>query len=197
MIPVPSIRTPRLYLRPLQRKDEKDIFDYAKRDDIGPNAGWAPHETITDTRRFIESALSKRDHQPGPFAVIHRKDDRVIGTVEIHSFKGKHRAEVGMVCHPDYQRHGYMYEATMAVMVYAFEHLSLSRLGYSHFPDNKGSLKLREKLLFTYEGTLRNYFMRYDGKLFDFVVASFTDSDYHAHYREVFIPFKKTIEIIF
>ncbi len=196
MIPLPSFETERLLLRPLKRSDAKAIYEYSWRDDVGPRAGWAPHQSIKDTKRFIEYALSKPARkQPGVYAVILKAEKRLIGTMEIHSFFEGFKAEIGMVCHPAYQNRGYMHEASKAAMVYAFEFLNLRRLGYSHYPDNKPSERLREKLGFTYEGTLRNFHKRYDGQIVDFVTSSFTDDDYLKHYDSVFEPFKKTLTV--
>ncbi len=194
MIRLPNIETKRLLLRPLKRSDAKAMYDYAWRDDVGPRAGWAPHQSLKDTKQYIEYALAKPSrNQPGVFAVILKSENRLIGTMELHSMVDDYKAAIGMVCHPAYQQKGYMYEASLATLVYAFEYLKLKRISYSHFPSNTASKKLREKLRFTYEGTLRNYHKRYDGIIFDFVMSSFTSDDYNDQYEEIFRPFKDSL----
>ena len=40
------ISSERLILRPVMMCDRFDIFDYSKNENIGRNAGWAPHSSI-------------------------------------------------------------------------------------------------------------------------------------------------------
>ncbi len=194
----PNIKTKRLLLRPLTKNDEQAVFAYAKLDAIGPKAGWEPHQSLKDTRRFINNALDKKTQQQlGVFAVVIRKTNQMIGTVEIHSLEQGYKAEIGMVCHPDHQNQGYMSEAAKAMIIYAFEHMKLRRLEYAHFPNNLASEKLRRKLNFREEGLLRNHFKRYDGLVLDFVVSSLTDDDYQEDYYDIYLPFKKDMTIYF
>jgi len=197
VIPLPNITTPRLYLRPVSPSDAEDIFDYAKRKEVGPNAGWAPHEDISVTRKFVESLLLKRERgHPGVFAVVHRFDEKVVGTIEIHSYVADFKGDLGMVLHPDYWGQGLMLEAAKAVMVYGFEYLGLKRLGYAHFPENYPSKRLREKLGFTFEGIARNNYKRFDGAILDEAVASYTLEDYKRDAGD-FHSFKKRISFDF
>lgn len=192
---LPVITTERLTLRPLSMADAKDIHHYAVKDEVGPRAGWKPHESLRETRQFIQHALSKRHRgQPGVFAVVLNETSRVVGTIEVHSYQDGHKGEIGMVLTPELWGHGLMVEASQAVMVYAFEMLGLTRLAYKHFPNNAASKRLREKLGFTYEGRLRKSFRRYDGLVLDEDVASYTDEDYHTRDKARFEAFKKTID---
>ncbi len=196
MISLPVMETPRLILRPLRPADAEDIYDYAKRRDVGPRAGWAPHRDLNDTKDFIRHSLKKRrENQPGVFAVVHRRDEKMIGTIEIHSFFPRFKGEIGMVLHPDYWGQELMVEASRAVMVYAFEHLGLKRLEYKHYGENDASKRLREKLGFTEEGIARNGLRRFDGAIVDATVASYTDSDYHERDLLLFHDFKKNLTI--
>ncbi|MDO5555259.1 MAG: hypothetical protein Q4G09_00965 [Clostridia bacterium] len=40
------INTERLILRTITTGDIKDIYQYSKENNVGPNAGWKPHETM-------------------------------------------------------------------------------------------------------------------------------------------------------
>lgn len=182
MIPLilPDITTPRLFLRAIKRSDAPDIYDYAKTDVVGPLAGWEPHKGIEETYRFINYGIKKRDYgQPGILAIVHQADNKVIGTIEVHSFR-EHKGEIGFVLHPDYWNKGYTTEAAQAVIIYAMEILELKRLTYCHFPHNLASKRVCEKLGFTFEGILRNKFLRYDGMVLDDVTYSITNEDYES-----------------
>ncbi len=195
---LPVIETKRLTLRPISMADAKDIFHYAQKDEVGPRAGWKPHESLRETRQFIQHALSKRHRgQPGVFAVVNHDSMKVVGTIEVHSFEEGYKGEIGMVLTPELWGQGLMVEASMAVMVYAFEMLNLTRLAYKHFSNNAASRRLREKLGFTYEGCLRKSFKRFDGLVLDEHVSSFTDEDYFNRDKARFEAFKKTIDFSF
>ncbi len=198
MISLPEIKTPRLILRPLAASDAEGIYAYAKRDDVGPRAGWAPHRDINDTKDFIRHSLRKRkENQPGVFTVVHRAHDSIVGTIEIHSYIARFKGEIGMVLHPDYWGKELMVEASRAVMVFAFEHLGLKRLEYKHYVENTASKRLWQKLGFTEEGIARNGLRRFDGSIVDAVVAGYTESDYHERDLLLFHEFKKNITIRF
>ena len=46
---VPQIETDRLILRMWTRADAAQLYDYAKDPDVGPNAGWKPHESVAES----------------------------------------------------------------------------------------------------------------------------------------------------
>lgn len=176
---LPTFTTKRLRLRPLRETDKESIFSYATLPNVGPMAGWEPHLTIEDTKQFITYALRKREYgQPGVLAIELRDTNKMIGTIEVHSYK-EQKGAIGFVLHPNYWNHGYITEAAKAVIVYAMEILELKRLEYCHFPHNIASKRVCEKLGFVYEGVLRNKYLLYDGTVLDDVVYSLTDRDYN------------------
>ena len=196
MIRLPSIKTKRLLIRPLMRQDAKALYAIAKDPTIGPMAGWLPHDDISATKRYIERSLRKEKHgQTLTFAIIHNADNTLIGTLELYNIIPYFKADIGMICAKAYQNQGYMREATLAIIIFVFETLKLMRLTYGHFLDNEPSKRLREKLNFSYEGILRNYYKRYDGKIVDYAISSFTAEDYHYYFETIFEPFKTTLSI--
>lgn len=179
MLLFPILQTKRLILKPINLDDAEAVFEYAKHSKVGPNAGWKPHTDISESVKFIEYCIKKREFgQPGNYAIHHKEDNKMIGTIEVHSFKG-HKGEVGFVLHPDYWNKGIMTEAAKMLIIYAFEILQLKRLSYNHFMFNDRSKRVCEKLGFKFEGVLRKKFMMYDGTYIDEAVYSLTDDDYN------------------
>ena len=175
---LPYIETKRLILRELKRSDARSIFEYGKLSNVGPNAGWEPHKDEKDTMEFINYSIKKRDYgQPGIFCIINKEDYKLIGTIEIHSYR-EFKGEIGFVLHPDYWNKGLITEAAKAVIIYGMEILELKRLTYCHFPGNIASKRVCEKLGFTFEGILRNKYLMYDGRVLDDVTYSITAEDY-------------------
>lgn len=191
----PIIHTKRLILRPLKSTDNEAIFDYAQLPNVGPSAGWEPHETIKNTNDFITYALRKREYgQPGVYVITLKDTKEVIGTTEIHSYK-EQKGAIGFVLHPNHWNNGYTTEAAKALIIYAMEVLELKRLEYCHFPHNIASKRVCEKLGFTFEGILRNKYLLYDGTVLDDVVYSLTDSDYSETNLKWIKPFKEDLFI--
>ena len=175
---LPELETTRLILRKISLNNIDDIFEYASNPLVGPNAGWKPHDTKTDTEEFVKYALKKREYgQPGVYAIYYKKNNKMIGSIEIHSFK-EYKAEIGFVLSPKYWNKGIMTEAAKAVIVYAFEILNIGRLTYGYFIFNERSKRVCDKLEFTFEGILRKKFKNYDGQIIDEAVSSIIKEEY-------------------
>lgn len=194
-IPLPEMTTTHLFLQKISLRHVADVFDYAKNPLVGPNAGWKAHEDLIETENFIKYAMKKRDFgQPGIYVITHREDQKVIGTIEIHSFK-EYKGEIGFVLHPDYWGKGLILEAAKAIIVYGFEVLNLERLQYGYFLTNTRSERVSQKLGFQFEGILRKKFKNYDDSIIDEAVASITKEDYENGSLTWIKDFKKTLKV--
>ena len=47
------LTTERLVLRPWQEEDAESLYSYACDGQVGPAAGWKPHESVEESRRII------------------------------------------------------------------------------------------------------------------------------------------------
>ena len=85
-----------------------------------------------------------------------RTDDQLIGSITLFNLDFTHRrAEMGYALGRDHWGQGYMNEALMAVLKYAFEVLDLHRVEADVDPRNAASIKTLERLGFQREGYLR------------------------------------------
>lgn len=192
---LPKLETKRLVLRKISLNDIDDIFEYAVSPLVGPNAGWKPHTSKDETLEFIKYALKKREYgQPGIYSIVHKEDNKMIGTIEVHSFK-EYKAEIGFVLSPDYWNMGIMTEAAKAIIIYAFEILKISRLSYGYFIANGRSKRVSEKLEFTFEGVLRNKFKNYDGTIIDEGISSIIKEDYFSGKISWVKEFKQALKV--
>lgn len=192
---LPNLVTSRLLLRQISLDDIDDVFEYAKSPLVGPNAGWRPHESKSETEAFITYSIKKRQFsQPGIYAIIFKSSKKMIGTIEIHSFN-QFKAEIGFVLNPDYWGKGIIVEAAKAVIIYGFDILHLKRLQYGYFLFNNRSKRVCEKLGFTKEGILRNKFRNYNGEIIDEVIASITNDDYYSGKIKWISEFKKGFKV--
>lgn len=191
----PILETSQLLLRPIRLSDVDAVYEYAKHPKVGPSAGWKPHQDKEESKSFIKFALQKREfHQPGIYAIIYKKKQKMIGTIEIHSYK-EFKGELGFVLHPKYWNKGFATEAAKAIIVYGFEVLGLRRLAYGHFLFNDASKRVCEKLEFTYEGTLRNKYLQYNGDVIDEAIYSITSEEFYHHKLSWVKEFKKSLKV--
>lgn len=181
-------------LRLVEKKDAVAMYDYAKRSDVGPKAGWMPHSSLYETKAVIKQMMKKNENTSGVFAIT--KDDYLIGTIDIHKIKKDHRGEIGFVLHPDYHRQGIMTKAAQIMIMYAFEELHLKRLVYSHFIDNIPSSNLASKLGFKFEGIAKNGYQFQDGRCKDLAINAMTDYDYKKDYTKIYHPLKERLIIL-
>ncbi|MEG2788099.1 MAG: hypothetical protein RR942_09785 [Romboutsia sp.] len=52
-----DLETTRLLLRKFKESDSKDVFEYAKNNSVGPNAGWQPHENEEESKEIINKFI--------------------------------------------------------------------------------------------------------------------------------------------
>ena len=55
-----TIETERLILRPWRLEDLEDLYQYAKNPEVGPNAGWKPHENLEESRKILEGRIATK-----------------------------------------------------------------------------------------------------------------------------------------
>ena len=53
-----QLETKRLFLRPFQKNDAADLYEYAKDPKVGLPAGWPPHRSLEESREIIRTVFS-------------------------------------------------------------------------------------------------------------------------------------------
>lgn len=179
-MPYEPIETNRLLLRPWQISDAEDLYAYARDPEVGPAAGWKPHQSLEESQRICEMFIREGD----VWALVEKQSGRVIGSVGLHKDGKRGVPEgtakmLGYVLSHAYWGKGYMTEAAQAAIRYGFDALGVKLISICHFPFNARSRRVIEKCGFTYEGTLRASFYRaYDDTLLDECVYSMTRAEY-------------------
>ena len=174
-----TISSERLILRPFTERDVDDLYRYAADPNVGPRAGWKPHESREESLAIIQ--MFQRDDNV--WAIEQKCDHRVIGSLGLHNDKWRNLPDArmfGYVLAPDCWGKGYMSEAVSRAMEHGFLDLNLRLLSVSHYTFNDRSRRVIEKCGFVYEGTLRQTFLRYDGAIFDEAVYSITKDEWLA-----------------
>lgn len=174
-----TLETERLILRAWSSADRDDLFAYARNPNVGPNAGWKPHENPEESAQILRMFLEQDDL----WAIEYKENHRVIGSVDLHEDrlrKDINARMLGYVLAEDYWGTGLMTEAARRVIRFAFEEKGLAVLSVFHYPHNLRSRRVIEKCGFVYEGTLRSASRIFDGTVLDGVCYSMLRGEYYA-----------------
>ena len=161
-----EIETERLILRPWKEEYAEDLYNYAKEPDVGPNAGWKPHDDVAESLKIIRTMFLPSD----VFAVSLKENGKIIGSVGLEPDKrrpGVRSSELGYALSKAYWGKGVMTEAVTAVLEFAFSVLKLDIVSVCTSPLNKRSQSIIKKSGITYEGTERRTYKTYDGTIWD------------------------------
>lgn len=167
----------KILLRNFNKDDLDDLFEYAKIDEVGLNAGWIPHTSKEHSMLVLNMFIN----DVNTFAIVYKKNNKVIGSISLS--KDKLRTDInskclGYVLSKDYWGQGIMTEAVKTILEYSFYNINLDIISISHFKDNIASKKVIEKNGFSYEGTFRDSFLLYNGQIKDRCFYSLTKTEY-------------------
>jgi RimJ/RimL family protein N-acetyltransferase len=145
-----EILTQRLRLRPPDPDDAAAIFErYAGDPRVGRYLAWPIHETLDDTRLFLNfSAAQWAEWPAGPYLVF--ENERLVGSTGL-AFETATRASTGYVFAVDAWGRGYATECTLAMKSLA-ESLGVKRLYAGVHPDHEPSSRVLEKAGFRDDG---------------------------------------------
>ena len=161
------LETKRLILRPIKEDDDTAIFEYSGNPNVGPNAGWKPHESIEETREIINAVFLGKENV---FGIVLKDSGTLIGSVGLVEDPKRENDKVKMLGYAigeAYWGNGYTTEAASAVIEHGFNNLKLDLISAYCYPFNNRSKHVLEKLGFSYEGKLSQCEKRFDGIVLD------------------------------
>lgn len=165
---VKEIVTERLVLRPWKNTEDeaKDLYDYAKDPNVGPNAGWAPHKSVEESSQIIKDVFLKENS----WAIREKENDKIIGHISLFEDSIREKVnsmEMGYNLSYEHWGKGYMTEAAKAVLEYGFREFNLDVVAIRTSETNLRSQSVIKKCGFQYEGLIRKAYKIYDGTLRD------------------------------
>ena len=138
-----TLQTERLILRPWQDSDADDLYFYAKDPDVGPIAGWPPHQSAEESLNVIRKVLSGTE----AYALCLKEYGRAIGAIEL-KLKGhtdltdRHdECELGYWLGKPFWGRGLMPEAARALLRRAFQDLGMEKVWCGYYDGNEKSKK--------------------------------------------------------
>jgi RimJ/RimL family protein N-acetyltransferase len=153
-----SLISERLILREFIDQDFDSVHLYAVDQEVVRYMPWGPNSE-TDTRNFINTAISFQSEQPRTkyeLAVDLREDDTLIGGCGIRiSNPELQEADFGYCLNRNYWRKGYATEIARTLLEFGFRKLNLHRIYATCDPQNIGSKRVLEKMGMSQEGHFR------------------------------------------
>ena len=149
--------TERLILRRWQESDAEDLYIYASDPDVGPIAGWPPHQSIDESRNVIKTVFGGAE----AYAVCLKADNRAVGAIELmlngHTdmTEKDDECELGYWLGKPFWGQGLIPEAAREMLRHAFEDLGMSRVWCGYFEGNNKSKRVQEKVGFKYQWTTK------------------------------------------
>lgn len=160
----PSVETERMTLRLPVHGDYRawSSLREASADHLTP---WEPvwaHDHLSRkafTNRVYWAGRAEANGTALPLLLIRREDQRLLGAVTLDNIRrGPVQAgTIGYWIGAPFARRGYMKEAVLAVVHYAFTTLDMSRIESACLPENTPSRGVLEKCGFKYEGVAQSY----------------------------------------
>lgn len=156
---IKELNTQRLNLRRMEVSDSRSLFKIWSDPDVTKfmNISSFTHEAQAKEMIELLEELAQAS-KAIRFSMIELTSNEIVGTCGFNSIDFENaKAEIGYDIAKAYWGKGYAPEGIRALLKYGFETLKLNRFEAKVEPANVNSIKVLEKLHFTFEGTLRQY----------------------------------------
>ena len=150
-----TLETNRLLLRRWEESDADELFRWASDPEVGPPAGWRPHQNVEESLEIIRSVLNG----PEAYAICLKTDGKAIGCIELR-LKGNSdlaqkddECELGYWLARPFWGQGIMPEAAKEMLRRGFEDLGMTKVWVGYYDGNLKSKRVQEKCGFVYQWT--------------------------------------------
>ena len=153
MIMGTKLETERLILRRWKDSDAENLYQYAKDPEVGPIAGWPPHQSIDESREVIRNVFNGKE----AYAICLKTDGKAIGAIEL-KLNGHtdltdrdDECELGDWLGKPFWGQGIMPEAVKEILRHAFEDIGMTTVWVGYYEGNSKSKRVQEKSGFRYQ----------------------------------------------
>jgi len=152
------IETDRLVLQRLRYEDAEEIFyGYASKPEATRYVAWPTHQSVQETRRFLDYAVSAWEGgSEYTFSIRIKETNWFIGSIGIVNDSGK--VSFGYILGPGHWSKGYATEACATVMQHLRTQPGVYRIWTLVDTENTASCKVLEKCGFVREAKLYKWF---------------------------------------
>lgn len=152
-----QLQTERLALRKMKASDSASLFQIWSDPEVTKYMNIDNFTAESQALEMIE-ILDKlaMENKAIRYAIIELQSNRIIGSCGYNMLDFTNsKAEIGYEISKQYWGKGYAQEAIRALLDYAFSALQLVRIEAKVEPENINSIRVLQKLNFTFEGTMR------------------------------------------
>ena len=143
--PVPTLKTARLILRPLDETDAARLAEMGGDWDVASMTARMPYPyTVAAAYQWIDEL----DEGEYAFGIDVKESGELIGVTGFSLSADRRSAEVGYWLGRDFWGRGYATEAAETVIGFCFQRMRVMRITCGHFSDNPASGRVIEKLGF-------------------------------------------------
>ena len=160
------LRTERLTLRPWFESDADSLFKYASDPDVGPRAGWPPHNSVEESLEIIRTVF----HNDSNWAIELNATGEAIGAIgygpscECNLPAREGEPLCGYWVAKPYWNRGICTEALQTMLNHIRKTTDIQSLISGHFVDNPASGRVMEKCGFQPTGETCIDETQYQGK---------------------------------
>ena len=150
-----KIETSRIYLVEITSADSDFMFRLLNSPKWLQFIGNRNIQTIEDATHYIEHIIrpSYEKNGFGYYKICLNKSDAAVGICGLIKRDFLDDIDIGYALLPEYEQHGFAFEATLALFEYATTQLGLLKILAFTTPDNERSIHLLEKLGFSFVKT--------------------------------------------
>ena len=147
--------TDRLILRKWTEDDAGNLYSYAKDPEVGPIAGWPPHQSVEESRDVIRNVFNGSE----AYAICLKTDNKAIGAIELklngHTDMTERddECELGYWLGKPFWGQGIVPEAAREILRHAFEDIGMEKVWCGYYDGNTKSKRVQEKCGFRYQWT--------------------------------------------
>lgn len=133
-----SFGSKRLLLRPWHETDAEILYYYANDEEVGPRAGWAPHQSVDESRDVINNVF----HNATTWAIVFRETGKVVGAIgygpscDCDLPARPDEPTVGYWVGKEYWNQGICTEALALLIDRVVKHTGIKSLVSGHYVDN-------------------------------------------------------------
>lgn len=174
-----NIRTERLELMEYKESDMEEIVEKINDETITRYTLNIPHPyKEKDFLDFLEMIRKEKENGSSLTLCLHlREDGSAIGGIGLHKIESNNEtAEIGYWISKEHRGKGLVTEAVKALISYGFTEMGLHRIQAVIFEPNDISKKVLERVGFTYEGRIRERYLK-DGRRYDGLMFSIISTD--------------------
>lgn len=177
--PFRDLHGKRIKLSKIDESGLQDMYEYSKNPLLYRYFEYEPQKSIEETEEYLRKLIRRSESENGHYWFIKLNTGKVIGSFGVIDIDWRRKnAEIGYGISPDYWGKGYFSEALNLILEFLFNEQNFHRIFAKTQPDNLSSIRSLERAGFKREGTMRDFYLSYDGKRHDAVILAILRQEY-------------------